>query len=184
MRKVLLAFALVLVSIASNAQKGMSSLGMDAEVAAYPGGAYGFDIKYQYNLFNMGRIEPSFSMSFGKTTAQDYHNAYPFSGTSAYRLGLHYHQFLNGVKRNRFYVMLGGGYEVVSGTDIDYTFNNGNFEEIHYEESFHGGFVRTGVGYERKLSHKFSLQTEVGLMYSGAASDFVLQFKIGATYNL
>ncbi len=179
MRKVLLAFALVLVSISSNAQKGMSSIGIDAEVGAGSMIVYGFDVKYQYNVSTMGRIEPCFSMVFGEF--DDHRDS---NDGSQYRIGVSYHQFLNGIRRNRFYLLLGAGYEMTSLTEEDYYYNGYTYSYSHREHTTHSGFVRGGFGYERKLSHKFSFQTEIAGLFSGGTINACLQVKIGATYNL
>ncbi len=167
-KRILFVVAMVMAAVNVSAQKGMQGVGINAEVHLNSGVEtlyYGGDIKYHYHVSDRGRIEPFFSYCFGEEG-------------SDIAAGLNYHQFFNGIRPNRVYGIVGAGYCSISDFD-DYSDES---------EQRSGILLQVGFGYEHKISHNWSFQTEIVLPANvNAMGDeeewFFPALKIGFTRN-
>ncbi len=179
MKKIFLLLLLAAFTLSSHAQKGMQGIGVNVGVnynfdRELSPTTFGADIKYQYNFWRLGRIEPFLSVAFGEATE--------------FMVGVNYHQFFYEERRVRLYFLAGVAYGKI-GVDCcekvgetphrlygEYyrkryynTYTSTPFEwdggTIPVYEDFVGSgqvfSTRAGLGFDVRLTHKLSLQTEV-----------------------
>ena len=165
MKKVLFVIvALFAFSMQGVAQKGMQGFGANLAGNVCEGLAYGGGLKYQYNLSDYIRLEPSFSY-------------YAAEDDSFNMLGfVNMHLFFSSPKAFRPYFFAGPGY-------MSYyeTYYEKGYEESYTEDDF--GFDG-GFGLDYRVSHNLSLQVEAGAVIGVGDDDhFGAKFNIGCCYN-
>ena len=151
MKKVMMTLLLVAAfGVNSFAQKGMNGIGINVPAGVYDGFKFlGIGVKYQYNISNYFRIEPSFEYSpiYSK---KDYKGMddYDYVNMKAFLNG---HLFLMSPRPVRPYVLLGAGFtqwgcapRIVSGRKDT-------------EECF---AYNAGLGCDFRLSHRIGMQIE------------------------
>ena len=165
MKKVLLVcFALLAFSMQGFAQKGMQGIGVNLAGNVCDGFAFGGGLKYQYNLSNYVRLEPSFS----------YYSADDDSFDMAAFVNMHI--FFSSPKAFRPYFFAGPGY-------VSFFENHGYYG---YEDKYSEGDlgVNAGLGLDFRVSHNFSLQLEAGAIMRVSNVDyFGAKFNLGFCYN-
>lgn len=162
-------FLLLLMAVAfcgsAGAQKGMSGIGMNAAANVVSGFAMGIGGKYQYNVSDYLRLEPSFSYYFVGDSSDD----------DAFNLAalMNAHIFFMSPRAVRPYAFAGIGYV--------------SFIENHYYggRDTKGDFgVNGGLGLDWRITHTFSLQIEAGVLVGFSDDDmFGARGSIGFCYN-
>lgn len=156
-KKIILVLLLAVVTSGSAwAQKGMKGIGINF-AGNYSGGVgIGGALKFQYNISDYFRLEPSLG---GYALADD---GDAFSGAAL----LNVHAFFMSPRSLRPYAFAGVGY-------------------IGYGDDREGGFgFDAGLGLDYRVSHHFSLQLEVGTLIGVEDDDWVgLKFNLGVCYN-
>ncbi len=185
-KRILFAVAMVMAAVTASAQKGMQGVGINAEVNSTWFGfdwygedyeaeniCYGGNIKYQYNIYDRGRIEPYISFT-NSASLYKYEDA-DMDYLRNFKAGISYHQFLNGIRRHRVYLIASVGYMCIALKS----------EKPDYSKSREGIVYQAGFGYEYKLSYNWSLQTEalVGSNTVKGSKEIGISFKIGVTRN-
>ena len=156
MKKIVILLFVLTVSVCGFAQKGR--MGVGGSLGAF----YGDDVvptlsvKYQYNLTDIFRIQPSVMFQLG-----DNYGCYRFAG----HLDLHTFFIKNG--RFRPYLITGLGYGTIEEDDY----------YSSYEESIFS--ANLGLGLNCRVSYSWDVQLEV--TYSSAAEAAWIQ--LGTTYN-
>lgn len=186
MKKLFLVLLVAVVSSGSAwAQKGMMGVGANIAMTAIPitegGLGIGGGVKFQYNISDYFRIEPSFT----------YYADVDGNKATAEMAGLvNLHAFLSSPRTLRPYIFVGGGYVGINGKeksfdDIIYDYNFGHFNLINekkLKESRYG--VDGGIGLDYRVSHHLSLQAEAGIMGAfGRNNDLIIKANIGACYT-
>ena len=167
MRKIVFAFiALVTFCSPTFAQKGMQGFGVNLAGNVCEGFAFGGSLKYQYNVSNYFRLEPSFS----------YYAADDDSFDMAAFVNMHI--FFSSPKAFRPYFFAGPGYVSFFEDHGSYGFG---YEDKDSEADFG---VNGGLGLDFRVSHNFSLQLEAGAII-GVSDDesFGAKFNLGFCYN-
>ncbi len=196
MKKIYLFLVMATVAFSSYAQKGMQGVGMNVGAYHNPNTSKicpSFDVKYMYNLSNWGRIEFFGTVSLdpdkkSKLTRQNVEEE--LNGGDGKKMGfifgVSYHQFLRKAHRARPYLILGVGYgmmhlkQTYSGS-YPYMFNSILYEVAEYPMSEGGLIFRLGLGLDYRISHYWSLQTELAGAYF--KEGIIPQLKIGFTRN-
>ncbi len=184
MKKLFLVLLVAVVSSGSAwAQKGMMGVGANVAMTAIPitegGLGIGGGVKFQYNISDYFRIEPSFT----------YYANVDENKTTAEMAGLvNLHAFLSSPRTLRPYIFVGGGYVRINGIEKYYAIYNYNvgYDIIDnvkkLKESRFG--VDAGIGLDYRVSHHFSLQAEAGIMGAfGKNTDLIIKANIGACYT-
>lgn len=166
-------FVVLLMAVAfcgsAEAQKGMMGVGVNANgFISFDGDevAPGLGVKFQYNLSDYFRIEPSFTYSFTSGLNKVY--------TMTALANMHF--FFSAPKAFRPYFILGGGFGLFRRNYKTYSFSYSDEEGLFV--------LNGGLGLDWRLSHNLSLQTEFGSIYGfGEESSFGLRANIGLSYN-
>lgn len=158
MKKVLLVcFALLAFSMQGFAQKGMQGFGLNLAGNVNEGIAFGGGVKYQYNLSNYVRLEPSFSYYSVDRRG--------FDMAGLVNLDL----FFLSPRSCRPYFFVGPGFI--------------SFKYYHFDGEGDFG-VNTGLGLDFRVSHNFSLQLEVGGIIGVSDENYKGgKFNLGFCYN-
>lgn len=149
----------------AEAQKGMQGVGLNLAGNAtsdFYGYGYGLGAKYQYNISNIVRIEPSFTY-------------YEFTVEGFTMAGLvNLDIFLLKPRALRPYFFVGLGY-------IQYDYEDDPNKGFYFINSEKGLGLNTGLGLDWRLSNNWSLQMEAGALYG---CDYInIKFNIGLSYN-
>ena len=158
MKKIVILLFVLTVSVCGFAQKGR--MGVGGSLGAF----YGDDVvptlsvKYQYNLTDIFRIQPSVMFQLG-----DNYGCYMFAG----HLDLHTFFIKNG--RFRPYLITGVGYGTIE--------EEGNGYDSSSEESIF--CANLGLGLNYRVSYSWDVQLEVA--YNSVSEGAWIQ--IGTTYN-
>lgn len=188
MKKLFLVLLVAVVSSGSAwAQKGMMGVGANVAMTAIPitegGLGIGGGVKFQYNISDYFRIEPSFT----------YYASADKDKATAEMAGLvNLHAFLSSPRTLRPYIFVGGGYVGINGIekyyDIIYSYSVAYYPYYYIEnvkklkESRFG--ADAGIGLDYRVSHHFSLQAEAGIMGAfGKNTDLIIKANIGACYT-
>lgn len=171
-------FVVLLMAVAfcgsAEAQKGMKGIGVNINgINSLVSGetSLGFGVKFQYNLSDYMRIEPSFTYYF----ANELENVYKMTVLA------NMHFFFSAPKAFRPYLFIGGGDGSICRYRSSYVFGSG-YSYSYDDEA--GLVLNGGLGLDWRLSHKLSLQTEVGLMFGVDMEDSNgLKFNMGLSYN-
>ena len=172
MKKVFLVlFATIVFSMQGFAQKGMQGIGVNfsTNFSLVDGGmGFGGSVKYQYNVSDYIRLEPSFSF-YGVSE-----DAFNMTGL------VNVHIFFSSPRFFRPYFFVGPGY--VSFTD-DHSYNYGSYYYEDKETDPDFG-VNGGFGLDFRVSHNFSLQLEAGGIIGVSDDDEICgKLSIGFCYN-
>lgn len=188
MKKFLVSLLLVLplCGFAQKGSQGISvNLGLETCIEALDFGYYEdacklfpISVKYHNHLTDRIRIAP-----YIEYVAADEYGCF---NTNVYDLGISFHYFLNGVKRLRPYIVVGGaigGYNRV-------VYHEARINYVHYPlgSKYKGFFwsVDCGLGVDYKVGEQFSLQMEVlGAISPSQFCIIPLSFgpNIGLTYT-
>lgn len=168
MKKLLLLLVVFACCMQGFAQKGMQGLGVNASVNVKVGDrdgvGVGGSVKYQYNVTNYIRLEPSFSYYGVSDDAFD---------MAAF---VNIHLFFTSPQVFRPYFFAGLGYASFSDE------TKGYYGKDREAESQFG--LNAGFGADYRVSHKVSLQAEAGTMLGvGKDPNFALRFNLGFCYN-
>lgn len=146
---------LILTSGTISAQKGMKGVGVNLGLEASNGDiSPGIGIKFDYNISNYFRLEPSLS-AFGVGGDN--------SGVTAAVL-VNIHAFLMAPRSVRPYLYAGTGFMTWRG----------------WREDITSGGLDGGVGLDYRMSHHMSLQLEAGAMIG---EEFAGKVSLGVSYN-
>ncbi|MCD8290515.1 MAG: hypothetical protein LUC91_03320 [Prevotella sp.] len=188
MKKIFLILLLSLSGMTMFAQKGMNGIGINLD--GYYNGCgesfnFGLDLKYQYNIYSRGRIEPfvsyMFITSFQASDEDD--------DETDFIAGVNYHQFLNNVTRTRPYIIVGMAYGHLLSTKGYNDYYSKIFNNEKANLNTNAAIVRAGIGLDHRISHKLSFQAELtaSFVYNFDGEDeytyLAPQLKIGLTYN-
>ena len=143
-------------SVQSYAQKGMQGVGVNFATNVVDAFAPGVGVKYQYNISNYVRLEPSFSL-YG---LED--DGFSMAGM------LNVHLFFSSPRSLRPYFFAGAGY-------VNFRYNGG--------EDRGGVGADAGLGLDWRLSHKISLQLEAGVLAGSEDVQIGGKFNLGVCYN-
>ena len=162
-KKIILVLLLAVVTSGSAwAQKGMMGVGINlaGNVGLDDGGiGLGSALKFQYNISDYFRLEPSIS---GYVLVDDGDG---FSGAAL----LNVHAFFMSPRSLRPYAFAGAGY-------LGYDYNE--------EDREYGFGFDAGLGLDYRMSHHFSLQLEAGALMGTWDEDCIgLKFNLGVCYN-
>ena len=151
-RFILLLVMIVAICGSAEAQKGMSGIGLNAALVNELG--IGVGVKYQYNVTNYVRIEPSFS----------FYNKDRLRNTSLEMAGLlNTNIFFCSPRAFRPYIIAGIGY---------------------WKESQNHMGLTPGLGIDYRVTHDFSIQVEGGaLLGINAEKSNYVRLNLGACYN-
>ncbi len=185
MKKLFLVLLVAVVSSGSTwAQKGM--MGVGANVAMNVGTAngglgFGGGVKFQYNISDYFRIEPSFSYyGGGKNT---YNTRVEMAGL------VNVHAFFSSPRSLRPYAFAGVGYVGMKDQqELGYFFPfNGIWIYAGSSSKTERGSafgVDGGIGLDYRVSHHFSLQVEAGIMGAFWEDTYLfIKANIGACYT-
>lgn len=176
MKKMILVLLLaVMTSGSAFAQKGMMGVGANFGVCIHDDPFIGGGVKFQYNVADIFRIEPSFSY-YGATDNHDY-------GISMAAL-INGHLFFSSPRAFRPYFFTGVGYVLVNHPYHESYGYYPNFYTVgnHKNEGSLG--VNTGLGIDYRMSHDFSMQVEAGgIMGINYGKSTSIKVNIGVTYN-
>lgn len=169
----------VMVTVAigtASAQKGLQGIGVNIglltnlvdeleNVSLHDHVAPIIDVKYQYGISKIYRIEPYVSVK-------------KLEGEVGFGAGINNHFFFRGIKRFRPYGLVGIGYNSMKFTDIQWV-----VQPIPVES--HGLYVRGGLGIDYRFTHQWSMQAELSCdWHIGGEYVFVfIPFKVGVAYN-
>lgn len=154
----------------AEAQKGMQGVGANFAGNAVEGIALGGGVKYQYNISNYLRIEPSFSYYAVREHEEE---ADAFEGA----ILLNMHLFFSSPRVVRPYAFLGVGY--VGFKDYYYS----RYDDYGYELKERFG-VDGGLGLDWRMTHNLSLQVEGGVLLGINDDDAIgPKINIGICYN-
>lgn len=167
MKKLLCTLLLAFVCTGSMfAQKGMNGVGLNVPVGVYDGFVYlGIGAKYQYNISDYFRIEPSveYIPVCSKKTVSNVKD-YDHPSIKAFLNG---HIFLLASRPARPYILLGAGFGIWEYANISesYAYNTttGKVSGPYYSESewtSESFTYNLGLGYDFRFSYKFALQVE------------------------
>ena len=151
------------------AQKGMQGVGVNLaanfKVGDHKGIGIGGGIKYQYNITDNIRVEPSFSY-------------YSVSDDAFDMLGfVNMHLFFLSPSAFRPFIFAGPGF--LSYSDERYDYVLGSYRKTEKDFGFDGG-----LGLDYRVTHNLSLQMEVGgLIGLGDDDHYGLKLNIGFCYN-
>lgn len=166
MKKLLL---LLLMAVATSgniwAQKGMQGVGVNVAGVLFDGDNFslGGGIKYQYNISDYFRIEPSISYTA------------PFDKEGMKLSGLlNLNAFVLSPRVVRPYVIAGAGYAMVR-----LYYGSGHYDDIDI------AMLNGGIGLDARLTHNLSLQAEaaLGLSLSQKVDELFFRFNLGLCYN-
>ena len=171
MKKVLFVIvALFAFSMQGVAQKGMQGFGVNlaanVSLGDQDGAGFGGGLKYQYNITDYLRFEPSFCY-------------YAVSDNAFDMLGFaNMHIFFSSPKAFRPYLFAGLGY-------IDFSDSYYSYYHDKKERETEGDFgFDVGLGLDYRMSHNFSLQVEAGAVIGVGDDDhFGAKINIGFCYN-
>lgn len=169
------------------AQKGRQGVGVNAAINICGFLGYGGGLKYQNNISDNIRIEPSFNYyvysgeSGSGANSSNYKNGcYTWLG----QVNLHY--FFSDPSRIRFYGLLGLGIGNFFSHDSEaterYYFDDGTYDEyVIYEENNKVNIgANVGLGLDVRLSYSISLQIEPKVFLS---KKIAFAPSVGVTYN-
>lgn len=151
-------------SVQSYAQKGMQGVGVNFATNVVDAFAPGGGVKYQYNISNYVRLEPSFSL-YG--LAED--DGFSMAGM------LNVHLFFSSPRSLRPYFFAGAGY-------VNFAFYSNDYWG-DYKEDKGGVGADAGLGLDWRLSHKISLQLEAGVLAGSEDAQIGGKFNLGVCYN-
>lgn len=170
LRTVLVLLLAVMFCGNANAQKGMHGIGVNVggNIAGDPSGLdIGGGVKYQYNISNYVRVEPSFTFySLGEEKSG-------FSMTGLVNMDVFFVK--PGMVRPYLFAGVGfaKGYESYPVEGVAF-----------YDESFGDVAFDAGAGLEWRVTHTWSLQIECGALGMLAGPDLIgCKFNIGLCYN-
>lgn len=182
------------------AQKGMNGFGLNVPVGFYDGYSFfGVGVKYQYNISDYFRIEPSFEYFplYSKKKVEGV-DGYDHINLKAFLNG---HIFLKSPSPARPYILVGAGFSMWSYNRIySYYINDQTGNVVAYSN---GGRSETsecfaynvGVGYDIRLSHGLAMQIEAtgyssvgdnamsGIKNYDHSNKFLFMGRIGFTYT-
>ena len=153
------------------AQKGMQGIGANFAMNIGDEAAIGGSLKYQYNITNYVRIEPSISF-YGEADE-----------TFGMSILLNGHFFFFSPRVVRPYLFVGAGYGEYYGEQWTYAYDK---YYSHLKMGSESCFVgNAGLGLDWRISHKFSLQLEAGVMtnFDDDGTALNLKANIGFAYN-
>lgn len=178
--KKIIVMLLMAVAFSGNAeaQKGMMGVGINGGIgfdfAGY-GVVPGVGVKFQYNITDIIRLEPSFSYYFLNANT-------PYGGLNSAGL-VNAHIFFMNPRRLRPYFLAGIGYSSVKERE-NYYYNYLNYK---YEETRGGFAFDAGLGLDCRLSHRISLQVEAVILkqtnYFHTFTGWILKPNIGVAFN-
>ena len=153
-------------SLCGFAQKGMNGLGLNIPIGFYDDCSFfGFGVKYQYNISDNFRIEPSFEYFplYSKKEVES-EDSYDYVNLKAFLNG---HIFLMSPRPARPYILVGAGFSMWNyaginsnqGVDMMGNLVGTPVYDSHSETSECFAY-NVGVGYDLRLSHSFAMQIE------------------------
>lgn len=158
----------------AEAQKGMMGVGVNGgiglELESGDAVRPGVGVKFQYNITNFIRLEPSFSYYFGNDEGLDYAGL------------VNAHIFFMNPRRVRPYFLAGIGYSSTRRWAHYYSMYSYGTRESS------GGFAfDAGLGLDWRLSHRISLQIEAGALkqtgFEGFERGLSMKANIGVAFN-
>lgn len=156
------------LSLQGFAQKGMQGVGVNVAGNVHKGFGLGASIKYQYNLSDYIRLEPSFSY-YAIIAEKDAFNMTGFANL---------HLFFSSPNALRPYFFAGAGF--VSFKDFHHYYVD-NYYYGKKSDDDSGLGLDIGLGLDFRMTHTISLQVEAGAMYG--AEKIGGRFNIGLCYN-
>ena len=181
---ILVLFMVVVTSGSAWAQKGMMGIGADAAFSMLFDGDFsiGGTVKYQYNLSNYLRLEPSFSY-YGKAGG-DSNNRKKLDMAGLVNM----HFFFIAPQKLRPYAIAGIGYGSYTKKRYDYSYyySGGSYysNSINYDKTEGDFCVNGGLGLDWRISHKVSMQVEAGVLMGVSDDDHIgLKWNTGICYN-
>ena len=174
-KKVILTLLMAMAfSLNGVAQKGMNGIGINIPVGTGDGFTWvGVGVKYQYNISDYFRIEPSFEYSpvYSKKDYLGVVDDYNYIKMNAFLNG---HIFLMAPRPIRPYVLLGAGFTQWGCADIiSNIYASNSFYQSEYsvyddtEECFS---YHAGLGCDFRLTHNIAMQIEATAFSSAAGS--------------
>lgn len=152
MKKVMMTLLMIAAfSVNGFAQKGMNGIGINVPVGVYDGFTFfGIGAKYQYNISDYFRIEPSFEYFplHSKKKVGNIDN-YDYVSLKAFLNG---NIFLMSPRPARPYILAGAGFSMWNYSRI--------LTDYSLSESSECFAYNVGVGYDIRLSHSFAMQIE------------------------
>lgn len=170
MKKYLLVLVIALsVCMQNYAQKGMHGIGLNFATNVVDALAVGVTAKYQYNISNYIRLEPSFSYH----SVQKGEDGFDMIGV------LNGHLFFMPPRSFRPYVFAGVGFV----NYVNYHYYD-NYSGNNYKKDEEGFGFDAGAGIDYRVSHKVSLQLEAGVVEGLGIHDAIGgRFNLGFCYN-
>lgn len=144
------------------AQKGMQGVGMNVagNVGKGAGIGIGAGLKYQYNINNYFRLEPSITYCYVEE------ENYAFNVMALLNVDC----FFLSPRALRPYFFTGGGF-----VNYKYGYNYSTYDA--------GVGLNAGLGLDWRITHDWSMQFEVGGCELLSDEDGAAKFNIGLTYN-
>ena len=179
MKKLILVLLLAVVTCGSAwAQKGMMGIGGNVAMnVGFDDGGIGIGgaVKFQYNISDYFRIEPSVT----------YHAPLESNdGTFDLTALANMHIFMLSPRSVRPYVFAGVGYLGYSKESDFYIYDNYGYYNYKTTKDDNGFGIDGGLGLDCRLSHSLSLQVEIGVLKGFADVDcFGAKANIGLCYN-
>ncbi len=175
MKKMILVLLLaVMTSGSAFAQKGMMGIGANAAVNIGDRPFWGGGVKFQYNVTDIFRIEPSFS-----------YYAKPDNHPEGYTMTAiaNGHLFFSSPRPFRPYLFAGAGWMRYNYKYHKYTYNN---YIVHNKQESQFG-INAGLGIDYRITHNLSLQIEAGVIRKigkiKGDKQIVGKINIGFAYN-
>ena len=154
-----------------NAQKGRDGIGGNLAWNMYNDSGFGLGVKYQYNLTDNVRLEPSFNF-YPITTMPDRWGHE--EGYYTWLLNANLHYFIGKPKRWRTYVIAGLALGNMKGNDekyYDYYDGYGYYgysENVVVNKTKIG--INAGVGFDYRITYALSIQIEPKLILQNTLS--------------
>ncbi len=170
MKRIMTLCLLIVMTVGGvKAQKGMQGVGVNLGVTFFQNGSPGLGVKYQYNVSNYFRIEPSFSWYFvddGYSNGED-ENCYMSALLNA-------NIFFSSPRTIRPYCFVGLG---ALGMEL-WKWKH----DVKDNDSVIEFGLDAGLGIDWRITHQISLQVEAGML---SAIDNSPGFKanLGLSYN-
>ena len=171
----------VLCSVNVMAQKGMNGIGLNCPFAVgQETTSIGVGVKYQYNVSNYFRIEPSVAYMFKLSDRSDGTYDYP-----VFNAFLNGNIFFSSPQSIRPYLIAGVGY-------VNYHYKRFDNNNILSDDNMTDGFdYNVGLGCDFRLNHSLSIQIEAKGMSCAISETNVHDYQgkwtilanIGLTYN-
>ena len=173
-KKILVLLLVAMTSGSAFAQKGMMGIGGNVAVNIGDKPFFGGGAKFQYNVADIFRIEPSFSY-YAKP--DDHSEGYTMTAI------VNGHLFFSSPRPFRPYFFAGAGWMQY----IDVYSYDSNYYGRESEEKMNLFGVNVGLGIDYRISHNLSLQIEAGIMGKIGNVEGVKKItektNIGVTYN-